>query len=145
MISINNEILNNQQIEKLLNLLDSTDFNGVDVDKDVSLIEHGFVYDSRTNILICTHPSYVWNQTIEEEIKFAVSVLSMDKVNSIFRENKDIIVDDILTEEVYYQMCDEYKINEIENRTGLIGFRSIIMSLSFNDLVSYLNDYILKF
>jgi hypothetical protein len=72
MIDISNTVINKEQIERLRVLLDTSDFNGVDYDKEVSLLEYGFVYDSRTGAVICTHPSYVWNKK-DSPIKFGVT------------------------------------------------------------------------
>lgn len=142
MVKISNTVITKEQIERLRVLLDTTDFNGVLYDKEASLLEQGFVYDSRTGVAICTHPSYVWDKK-DSPIKFGVTSITSDQINEAFVSGKDQILSDI-TEFEFNHMCDEYKIYEVEAKSSKLGLRSVVMDMSFDDLVVYLEDYISK-
>jgi hypothetical protein len=142
MVDISNTVITKEQIERLRILLDTTDFNGVDYNKEVSLLEQGFVYDSRTGATICTHPSYVWNKK-DSPIKFGVTSITSNQITEAFVVGKDQILSDI-TEFEFNHMCDEYKIYEIETKSSKLGLRSVVMEMTFDELVIYLEDYISK-
>lgn len=140
MTEILNTVITKEQINRLRVLLDTTDFNGVIYDKEKSLLEYGFVYDSQTGVVISTHPSYVWNK-VNEPIKFGVSLLPKTQINETYQLKSDEID---LTESEFLDLCDELKINEIESKTSGLGLRSVTMDKTFDDLVEYLEKIVEK-
>lgn len=141
MTNILNSVITPEQIERLRVLLDTTDFNGVDFNKEASLLEYGFVYDSRTGVVISTHPDYVWNKK-DSPIKFGIGTITSAQITEAFNSGKSQIITDGMTTKKFNEMCDEFKINEIELKTASLGLRGIPMTMSFDDLVIFLEEYI---
>jgi len=142
MININNIVISDEHFDVISNLLDGTDFNGVDYDKGKSLFEYGFVYDGQSNSLISTHSISVWNEK-ETPIHFGVVELTLDKIDDVFNENSEqILSENELTVREWDELCDSYKVNLIENSTGGLNLKGMKMDVTSEKLIEYLNTKI---
>ena len=138
MKKINNIVISDDKFETLGNYLDGTDFNGVGYDKNVTLLEYGFVYDSRTGDLIVTHPSYVWNE-MNVPIRFGVTKVSKEQIEEMFeKDSTQILSENKLTLPTWNEICEEYKINLIETTTSGLGLSKIHLTMTYEDLIEYL-------
>lgn len=142
MTNLNNIVISKEDLLTIGNLLDGTDFHGVDYDKGTSLFEYGFVYDGRTNSLISTHTMSVWNDK-DCPIHFGVVELTLDKIDDVFNENSSqILSENKLTLKEWDELCDSYKINLIENSTGGLGLKTMNMNVDCSGLIEYLKTKI---
>lgn len=142
MKEFNNSVISKPDFDTVSNLLDGTDFFGVDYEKFISLFEYGFVYDGRINTLISTYSIDVWNEK-DSPIHFGVIELTMDRINHVFNENSEkILSDNKLTRQEWDDLCDSYKINLIELSTGELGLKCMEMNVTSSDLIKFLLDKI---
>lgn len=142
MVNLNDKVISKDNFKTISNLLDGTDFHGVDYDKSVSLFKYGFVYDGRTGMLITTYTSNVWNDKATP-IHFAVVELSLDKIDDVFNEfSSQILSENKLTISQWDELCDSYKINLIEISCGGLELKKPLMSITASDLITYLKTLI---
>jgi len=142
MVNLNNIVISKDDFKTISNLLDGTDFHGVDYDKSVSLFKYGFVYDGRTGMLITTHSATVWNEKATP-IHFAVVELSLDKIDDVFNEfSVQILSENNLTIGQWDELCDSYKINLIEISCGGLELKKPFMKMTASDLITYLKGLV---
>lgn len=142
MINFDTIVITKEHFDVISNLLDGTDFNGVDYDKGKSLFEYGFVYDGRTGSLISTHTLDVWNNK-DCPMHFGVIELTLDKIDDVFNENSEQILSDCkLTVREFDELCDSYKINLIENSCGGLNLKGMEMNVTSEKLIEYLKTKI---
>lgn len=142
MTKFNDIVISQLDFDTISNLLDGTDFEGVDYDKGTSLFKYGFVYDGRTDTLISTHTVSVWNDK-KCSIHFGIVELTLDKIDDVFNENSEqILSDNELTVKEWDELCDSYKINLIEISTGGLELKSIMFNLTSSELIEYLKTKI---
>jgi len=142
MIKTNNTVISDKHFDTISNLLDGTDFNGVDYDKSKSLFEYGFVYDGRSNSLISTHTLDIWNDK-EAPIRFGVVELTLDRIDDVFNENSEQILSETNTTLIEWdELCDSYKINLIENTCGGLNLSGMKMDVTSEKLIQYLKTKI---
>jgi hypothetical protein len=138
MIDLNDNVISKEHYDTISNLLDGTDFEGVDYDKDKSLFNYGFVFDSRSNLLISTHSMNVWN-TKDCLMHFGIVELTMDSVDEVYKENSEqILSDNLITPEEWEELCDSYKINLVENSTGGLNLKGMNMDITSEKLIEFL-------
>jgi hypothetical protein len=142
MTNLDDKILTNEKFNTLGNYLDGTDFNGVEYNKNETLLEYGFLYDSRTGDMIVTLPNYVWEEK-DSPIKFGVTNVSKDKIDEVFdNDSTRILSENKLTLPKWDVLCDEYKINMIENTTMGLDLSKVELNMSVDDLIEYLKKKI---
>lgn len=135
---INEIVLSIEKYNVLGTLLDGTDFNGVEYDKNETLLEYGFLYDSRTGDMIVTQPLYVLNNN-NRPIRFGILKLSNNKINEVFeKDSTQILSENELTLPTWNELCDEYKINLIETTTRGLDLSKVNLTMSIDDLFKYL-------
>lgn len=142
MILFEDIVITSEKVDIISNLLDGTDFHGVDYEKGVSLFMYGFVYDGRTNTLISTHTIDVWNSKLCP-MTFGVVELTLDKIDDVFNKHSEqILSDNDLTLSEWDELCDSYKINLIEISTGGLNIKGMLMDKTVEDLIEYLKTKI---
>lgn len=135
-------VISTKQFDKVCNLLDGTDFQGVDYEKFISLFKYGFVYDSLTEKLITTHTVSVWND-LNVPIKFSITNLPLDKINKVFDEHStEILSENKLVLSEWNELCDSYKINLIEISTGGLELKELPLDIDCHGLIQYLTNLV---
>lgn len=131
-------VISNNHFDQISNLLDGTDFDGVDYNKGKSLFDFGFIYDGWTNTLISTHCMDVWVEK-DSPIHFGIVELTLDKIDDVFNENSEqLLSENNLTLKEWDELCDSYKINLIENTNGGLNIKGMDMNLNSDKLIDYL-------
>jgi len=139
----NNTIISDKHFDLISNLLNGTDFNGVDYDKGKSLFEFGFVYDGRSNSIISTHTMDVWEMK-DCPIHFGVVELTLDMIDDVFNDNSEqILSDNDMCLSEWDELCDSYKINLIENSCGGLNIKGMNMNFTTDNLIEYLKTKII--
>lgn len=135
-------ILSNEHREKILELLNSLGFEGVSPDKGKSLFEYGFVYDTKTEVLIMTSPEYVWGE-LNEPMRFGIKTVTHDEMLDVFTKHRDEILkyNDDMPEEEWLMMCDSYKLNDLFQWDNKIGVKITEMTTTPNELVHLLKNH----
>lgn len=142
MIELNDIVLSDEKFKTLSNYLDGTDFNGVEYNKGETLLEYGFLYDSRSGEVIVTHPIHVWNEK-EVPIMFGITNIPREDIIKSFRkESARILIENDLSLPKWEGLCDEYKINIIENTTMGLDLSNVKLDMSIDDLLDYLKTKI---
>lgn len=142
MEKLDNIVISDEHLDTITNLLDGTDFQGVDYEKGKSLFVYGFVYDGRTNSLISTYSMDIWNIK-ERPIHFGVIELTLDTIDDVFnKDSEQILEDNNLTIGEWDELCDSFKINLIENSTGGLNLTGMHMDVTSEKLIEYLKTKI---
>jgi hypothetical protein len=116
-------------------------FEGSSANKEDSLFEDGFVYDSGTGILITTKPSYYWEMT-GDEIMFSVTKLEVDNIDGTFSDNMWLLEGEQKSESDWIEMCYPYKIVDLDLYVKDFNLPTALeMDKTADDLIKYLTDY----
>lgn len=126
--------------EEISTHLDGTDFFGVDYDKMKSLLDYGFLYDSRTGDMILCERGYILKE-MDSPIMFGLTNISKEVIDSLFETHKDQILEEYeIDHSDLDEMCYEYKINLINSEVGELGLSLIELNMDVSDMIIYLKE-----
>jgi len=142
MENVRDSVMSQYHLDKISNLLEGTDFNGVTYNKFESLLEFGFIFDERIGKIIVTEPIEVWDEN-DTKIRFAIADLSLNDIDDAFNLDSEFILTSRgFNISQWDEMCHAYKINYIEMSTGGLNLSSKELTLSCDDLINYLETII---
>jgi len=137
----NDVIITNNQIEDILELVTGTLLNGATSNDEVSLFELGFLYDTNTETLLMTVPSYKWGG-LNSGLHFSINTLSMVEVNDFYVSNEiDIIETMELYDNEWFDTNEVGKIFLLEQYNSWLSIKFNSMPISVDELMVSLSEY----
>lgn len=141
----NVKVITNDAIDLVTELIESNMMMGISFDQDESLFVHGFVYNSDSNLLVRTMKMERWSK-LDSELTYNIGKIPMSEVHKEFQMNKKdiLIMKNGQTEEGWMNMCDSYKLFDLEVFNLFITKR-IKEKVTLDELIEELEIHILEF
>jgi hypothetical protein len=134
-IIIDEKLISKSDLQKMLYLLNNTNFDGISKDTTKSLFNCTFLYDRSTGWLIYTQPHWYYERT-GEQMMFGVEQITKEVID----EDYDKHIESFET----YTDNTVYRIDDLDTKK-VWSIRTKPMTMSVNDLIEWLKKYEEKF